>query len=70
MASFVVFFKTDFSHSVQELSYPDFDPAIALLFPAVAFLRKSKNENAGKTFSELLKLAYAEILRYTRQYET
>ena len=70
MASFAAFFKTDFSHSVRELSYPDFDPAIASLFPAVASLRKSKNENAGKTFSELLKLAYAEILRYTRQYET
>ena len=70
MASFAAFFKTDFSHSVRELSYPDFDPAIASLFPAAASLRKSKNENAGKTFSELLKLAYAEILRYTRQYET
>ena len=70
MASFAAFFKTDFSHSVRELSYPDFDPAIASLFPAVASLRKSKNENAGKTFSERLKLAYAEILRYTRQYET
>ena len=70
MASFAAFFKTDFSHSVQELSYPDFDPAIASLFPAVASLRKSKNENACKDFPELLKLAYVEILRYTRQYET
>ena len=70
MASFAAFFKTDFSHSVQELSYPDFDPAIASLFPAVASLRKSKNENADKSFTEVLKLAYGKILRYTRQYET
>ena len=70
IASFAAFFKTDFSHSVQELSYPDFDPAIASLFPAVASLRKSKNENADKSFTEVLKLAYGEILRYTRQYET
>jgi len=69
-ASFAAFFKTDFLQSANELSYPDFAPVIASLFPAVASLRKQKNENACKAFPDLLKLAYAEILRYTRQYET
>ena len=68
MTSFVDFFKNDFSPSARELSYPDFAPAIAALFPAVASFRKSKNEHG--TFPELLKLAYTEILRYTRHYET
>ena len=69
-SSFASFFKTDFLQSAKELSYPDFAPAVASLFPAVASLRKQKNENAFEVFPELLKLAYVEILRYTQYYET
>ena len=86
MPSFISFFKKDFLHCKKKLSYPDFSPVIASFFPAVASLRKNKhfdgehcginvsvrikNENSSAAFPELLKLAYAEILRYTRQYET
>lgn len=86
MPSFIAFFKNDFLHCEKKLSYPDFSPVIASFFPAVASLRKNsdcaakrrniessvriQNENSHAAFSELLKLAYAEILRYTRQYET
>ena len=86
MPSFISFFKKDFSDCEKKLSYPDFSPVIASFFPAVASLRKNKNfggehrgidvsarlknENSRAAFPELLKLAYAEILRYTRHYET